>query len=117
MSWWKEALLLAPNLGRLIAALLADPRVDARQKALLAAFAAYLASPVDLIPDFIPVLGHLDDLVVVLLLFDGVLNQLDADLVREHWKGSPETLASLRRWSARLSRFLPRTWKRQLFSG
>src|SRR5438876_3521726 len=62
-SFWKEAALAVPHLATLVASLMADHRVPAKVKATLTGVAAYLAMPFDLIPDFIPVLGYLDDLV------------------------------------------------------
>src|SRR3989441_6064858 len=84
MSIWKEAALAVPHLATLVASLMADKRVTGKVKATLAGVAAYLAMPFDLIPDFIPVLGYLDDLVLVILVFDGVLNQIDEAIVAEH---------------------------------
>ena len=116
MRWWREVLLLAPHLGFLVTALLRDRRISAKHKILLAACAAYLISPVDLIPYFIPILGHLDDLIIVLIVFDGILNHLEPELLREHWRGSPEVLAALQKWSGRVARFIPTGIKRRIFS-
>src|SRR5207245_6266796 len=88
-TFWKEAALAVPHLAALVASLMADKRVPGKVKATLTAVAAYLATPFDLIPDFIPVLGYLDDLVLVILVFDGVLNQIDEAIVAEYWKGDP----------------------------
>src|SRR5207245_2807259 len=74
-TFWKEAALAVPHLAALVASLIADKRVPGKVKATLTAVAAYLAMPFDLIPDFIPVLGYLDDLVLVILVFDGVKDQ------------------------------------------
>src|SRR5438876_896296 len=114
-SVWKEAALAVPQLATLVASLMADRRVPAKVKATLAGVAAYLAMPFDLIPDFIPVLGYLDDLVLVILVFDGVLNQIDEAIVAEHWKGDPATLQRLRAMSRRAARFIPYWTKRKLF--
>src|SRR5947209_14433681 len=88
-SVWKEAALAVPQLATLVASLMADRRVPAKVKATLAGVAAYLAMPFDLIPDFIPVLGYLDALVLVILVFDGVLNQIDEAIVAKYWKSGP----------------------------
>ena len=115
MSFWKEAALAVPHLATLVASLMADRRVPTKAKATLAGAAAYLAMPFDLIPDFIPVLGYLDDLVLVILLFDGVLNQIDEAIVAEYWKGDPSTLQRLQAVSRRAARFIPCWIKRKLF--
>ena len=115
MSIWKEAVLAVPHLATLVASLMADHRVPAKVKATLTGVAAYLAMPFDLIPDFIPVLGYLDDLVLVILVFDGVLNQIDEAIVAEYWKGDPAMLQRLQVVSRRAARFIPYWIKRKLF--
>jgi uncharacterized membrane protein YkvA (DUF1232 family) len=114
-SIWKEAALTVPHLASLAANLMADRRVPAQAKATLVGVMAYLALPFDLIPDFIPVLGYLDDLVLVILVFDGVVNQIDEAIVAGYWKGDPATLQRLRAMSRRAARFIPGWIKRKLF--
>ncbi len=114
-SVWKEAALAVPHLATLVASLMADKRVPAKAKATLTGVAAYLAMPFDLIPDFIPVLGYLDDLMLVIVVFDGVLNQIDEAIVAEYWKGDPAMLQRLKAMSRRAARFIPRWIKRKLF--
>ena len=82
-----EALALArraPTYARLVWALIRDPRVPLRQKLVLVGVAGYLVLPIDLIPDFIPVLGQLDDLAVVLLGLDLFIRSAPPDLVDLH---------------------------------
>ncbi len=67
----REVATLLPNLARLFKGLIGDPRVPRSSKALLLFGAAWIASPIDLIPEFIPFLGPLDDAVVAALSFDG----------------------------------------------
>jgi uncharacterized membrane protein YkvA (DUF1232 family) len=64
----REVALLLPNLALLFKGLIADPRVPNRSKALLLFGVAWIASPIDLIPEFVPFLGPLDDAVVVALI-------------------------------------------------
>jgi uncharacterized membrane protein YkvA (DUF1232 family) len=82
-----------PDCLVLVGRLVRDPRVPRRRKLLLAALAGYLALPFDLVPDFIPVAGQLDDVIVAALVLRRVLRGGGEALVREHWPG-PE--ASLR---------------------
>jgi uncharacterized membrane protein YkvA (DUF1232 family) len=77
--------------------LVADPRVSRRNKLLLAALAGYLAMPFDLVPDFIPVAGQLDDAIVVALVLRAVVRGSGPALVKEHWPGSPASVATLLR--------------------
>ena len=73
-----------PLYGRLVWGLLRDGRVPPRQKLILAGIVGYLLVPFDIIPDFIPVVGQLDDLAVVLLGLDLFLRTAPADVVNEH---------------------------------
>jgi uncharacterized membrane protein YkvA (DUF1232 family) len=73
-----------PTYIRLVWALLRDGRVPAQQKLILAGIGAYLFFPIDLIPDFVPVLGQLDDLAVVLLGLDLFIRSAPEDIVEEH---------------------------------
>ena len=115
MSWIKETLLAIPRVVLLIPRLAGDNRVPARTKVALAGLAVYLASPWDIIPDFIPVLGQLDDATAVLLFVDGVLNQVDDAVLLEHWSGEVETLRRLQWLSRQVSSWVPARLKRFLF--
>ena len=88
-----------PDCAVLFKRLLADPRVPRGRKAALALAGLYLASPIDLIPDFIPVAGQLDDALVVLLVLRGVIRGAGEGVVRERWPGPPQSLALLLRWT------------------
>ena len=73
-----------PTYARLIWGLARDPRVPTQQKLVLGAIAAYLAFPIDIIPDFIPVIGELDDLAVLIFGLDWFIRNAPADVVDEH---------------------------------
>ena len=77
--------------------LLADSRVPRRQKALLAGLVGYLASPLDLIPDFIPVIGQLDDVLVAVLILRTARRGIRRSIVRQHWPGPPQSLRVIER--------------------
>lgn len=89
----KDALRLLPDLLRLIRRLLADSTVAVGVRVLLGLLLVYLASPIDLVPDFIPVIGYADDVVIVALVLRSVVASAGADAVRRHWPGTPEGLA------------------------
>jgi uncharacterized membrane protein YkvA (DUF1232 family) len=55
----------------------------------------YLAMPLDLIPDFIPVLGHADDAIIVCLVLRSVVRKAGGQAVRRHWPGTDDGLAAL----------------------
>jgi uncharacterized membrane protein YkvA (DUF1232 family) len=91
----RELALLLPNLVLLFHGLLRDPRVPKRSKALLLVAIGWIASPIDLIPEFVPVLGPLDDAVVAALVLRRVARSAGPTVVQEHWRGDPATMARL----------------------
>jgi uncharacterized membrane protein YkvA (DUF1232 family) len=96
----RELALLVPNLTRLFAGLVRDPRVPLRAKIVLGATALYLASPIDLVPDFIPIAGSLDDAIVAAFALRFVVRASSPEIVAEHWPGDPATLRRIL-WLAR----------------
>jgi uncharacterized membrane protein YkvA (DUF1232 family) len=81
-----------PDCLVLMRRLLGDPRVPRRRKLLLVGLVGYLALPFDLIPDFIPVAGQLDDVIVVGLVLRAFVRVDGGALVREHWPGPSRSL-------------------------
>jgi uncharacterized membrane protein YkvA (DUF1232 family) len=97
---WRAARAVAgfvPDCLLLFRRLVGDPRVPRRKKIVLAALVPYLAMPIDLVPDFIPVAGYLDDAVLVALVLRYVLRGGGAGLIEEHWSGPPASLAVILR--------------------
>lgn len=91
----QEARALAgfvPDCLVLVSRLLGDERVPRRRKLLLAGLVGYLALPFDLVPDFIPVAGQLDDALVVAFVLRRFLRSGGDELVREHWPGPEQSL-------------------------
>lgn len=86
-----------PDCLVLFRRLLDDERVPRRRKLLLGAMIGYLALPFDLVPDFIPIAGQLDDAIVVALVLRAVLRSGGQDILREHWPGPPASLNVLLR--------------------
>jgi uncharacterized membrane protein YkvA (DUF1232 family) len=86
-----------PDCVVLCGRLLCDPRVPRRKKALLVALAGYLALPFDLVPDFIPVAGQLDDVMIVALVLRSLVRGGGEPIVREHWPGPENSLATVLR--------------------
>jgi uncharacterized membrane protein YkvA (DUF1232 family) len=84
-----------PDCVVLFRRLLSAERLPRRRKLLLAASIGYLALPFDLIPDFIPVVGQLDDVIIVALVFRSVLRAGGPRLVREYWPGPPAALSAI----------------------
>ena len=113
----KELLLALPRLGRMLVSLAGDPDVPTAAKVVLAAVAVYLVSPIDIIPDFIPWLGYLDDVLMAAVVVDGVLNFVERPLVLRYWPGSPASLDRVAAVASRLARWVPNRIKARIFGG
>lgn len=93
----KELAALVPNLVLLFRDLGRDPAVGRGPKVWLAVGAIWLVSPIDLLPEFLPVIGPLDDAVVAALVLRHLVRRAGADVVRQHWRGEPSTLTAILR--------------------
>ena len=94
---------LLPDTLRLVRNLARDSTLPRSTRMSLWLLLAYLACPIDLVPDFIPIIGIADDVIITSLVLRHVVKQADANLRRAHWTGAPEGLATLER-VLRLSR-------------
>lgn len=90
-----ELVRVAPDVLRLVRDLLADAAVPASVRLLLVFLLAWLVSPIDLIPEFIPVLGPLDDVVVAVIVLRYVRRRLGEDDLSRRWRGTPDGFALL----------------------
>ncbi|MCZ4493464.1 MAG: hypothetical protein JWP53_2395 [Conexibacter sp.] len=95
-----ETLRLLPDLLRLVGRLARDPALPRGARVRLWMLLAYLAMPFDLIPDFIPVLGYADDVIIVGLVLRSVVRQAGPASVRRHWPGTEDGLRALARLTA-----------------
>jgi uncharacterized membrane protein YkvA (DUF1232 family) len=93
----KQALRLLPDLLRLIKRLAADPDTPRGVRIRLALLLVYLALPIDLIPDFVPVLGYADDAIIVALVLRSATRRAGPDALARQWPGTPEGLIALKR--------------------
>jgi uncharacterized membrane protein YkvA (DUF1232 family) len=99
-----------------VARLASDPALPWPAKIALGAAALYLVSPVDLVPDFIPLVGYLDDLLLAAIVLDGVLNYVDRSTVLRYWPGRPESLEQIARVARTLAAWVPGRVKARIFS-
>ncbi len=89
----RELAAFFPDCIVLTRRLLGDPRVPRRAKVALGLLLPYLASPIDFIPDFIPIAGHLDDVFLVAVALRYVLKRAGPSVIEDHWPGSPAGLS------------------------
>jgi uncharacterized membrane protein YkvA (DUF1232 family) len=92
-----EAARLLPDLLRLVSRLARDGSLPRGVRWRLWMLLAYLVSPIDLIPDFVPIVGYADDAVIVALALRSVVRAAGSDPLERHWSGSPGGLAVVRR--------------------
>ena len=97
-----------PHFAKLVARLSRDPRVPVRAKRLAAALAIYAVVPLDLIPDLIPVVGLVDDLLAVVVALAVLVEAAPDEVTAEHWDGEPETLGRILVGVGLLIEFMPR---------
>ncbi len=103
--WWRrpeetrlrDLLRLLPDVLRLVRRLAGDRSLPRGVRVRLWLLLAYLASPVDLVPDVVPVLGYADDAVVTVLVLRSVVRRAGPEALSRHWPGTPEGLAAVRR--------------------
>ena len=105
-----------PAYFRLLGGLITDGRVSGLDKLLVAGAMAYIALPVDFIPDFIPFIGEVDDVFVLVMALQRLVANAGRNVVIAHWNGSLEDLAdlNLKEALAAAAFFLPRSIRRRL---
>jgi uncharacterized membrane protein YkvA (DUF1232 family) len=91
----REAVRVLPDVLRLIRRLAADRTLPRGVRVRLALLLVYLAVPIDLVPDFIPVLGYADDAIIVTAVLRGVVRRAGLDAVRAHWPGTEDGFRAL----------------------
>jgi len=88
----EKAISAVPNLVKLGYRLVRDPRVPVKHKAFLGVALAYLVAPVDVIPDFIPLIGRADDLLLLAFALNSIFEAAGEAIVHEHWDGTGDVL-------------------------
>lgn len=105
----------AQNLARLARGLAKDPRVPKRNKLIFAGVAAYVVMPVDLIPDWLPGIGRLDDMIMVCVALDSMLNHTSKQVLDTYWEGDQQTLDTIRSIVGTAVEFVPPQLMRTLY--
>jgi uncharacterized membrane protein YkvA (DUF1232 family) len=105
-----------PNYLRLLAGLMTDRRVAGIDKLLVAGAIAYIVLPLDFIPDFVPFLGEVDDVFLLVTALQRLIENAGTRIVGHYWHGAPEALerANLQRVLMAAAFFLPRRMRRRL---
>ena len=105
-----------PHFLRLFTGLLRDPRVQLVDKVLVGAAIAYIVMPIDWVPDFIPFLGEVDDVYLLVLALQRLVSNAGRSVLLDHWKGQRAALAELdlHRALSAAAFFLPRRIRRRL---
>ncbi|AUI51834.1 YkvA family protein [Arthrobacter crystallopoietes] len=93
----RDALRLLPDLLRLVHSLAKDHALPAGVRLRLLLLLVYLASPIDIVPDFIPVLGYADDVVLVALVLRSVIRAAGSEPLGRHWPGNDAGLRIIRK--------------------
>jgi uncharacterized membrane protein YkvA (DUF1232 family) len=88
----KQLARLLPDLAALLRGLLRDPRVPRSSKVLVGFAIVWVVSPIDMLPEFLPVIGPLDDVIVVALVLRRLVKRVGPEVVRDHWRGDPVML-------------------------
>jgi uncharacterized membrane protein YkvA (DUF1232 family) len=103
----RDVILFLPRLVALIGKLLLDPAVSPLDKLLLGGVVLYIASPIDILPDIIPVIGQLDDIYLIALSLLRLMNRSGEAKLREHWDGPEDIVEFLYKATDLATRYLP----------
>lgn len=112
----RQSIGFIPKFLALIVGLVRDPRVSAGDKAILGAIVAYILNPVDLVPDWVPFMGLVDDVYLIALALLRLLMRTDEKVLLEHWKGNEDLIPILRKTAQLATGFLPERIRNALLS-
>ena len=105
-----------PNFLRLLYGLITDSRVNSMDKIVVAGAIAYILLPIDVIPDFVPFVGEVDDVFLLILALQRLISNAGRAVVQAYWPGDPAELSAmnLEKILAACAFFLPRRMRRRL---
>ncbi len=109
-----EYVLALPDFFMLLCILYVDKRVAVKQKLLVGGIIAYVISQIDIIPDFIPFIGYIDDLVLVVYGLNVILNEVDKQVLVDNWSGEEDILKLLQKVTYVAENFLDKNILRKI---
>jgi len=92
-----------------------DKRIPIQNRVVLGGLLVYLVTPIDIVPDFIPILGWLDDAFITLIIMDYIFNSADSELILQHYPWNKQHFQKMKIYVDRLSWMVPERLKRTLF--
>ena len=99
--------MAVPSIGRLVVSLFLDPRVPKANKLIVGAITAYLVDPLHIVPRRLLGLTRFNDVLLPIVALDVLLNGASDEVLKDHWKGDPEVLRTLRKVARRGSALAP----------
>ncbi len=112
----RSYIALLPQFLGLLLNLLRDPRVSSTDKAILGATVAYMLNPVDLVPDWIPFVGLVDDVYLVAVALLRLVLRVDEKVLKDNWRGRDDLIPILRKVADGAVAFLPARIRRSIFA-
>ena len=112
----RSYIAMLPQFLGLLLNLLRDSRVSSTDKAILGATVAYMLNPVDLVPDWIPFVGLVDDVYLVALALLRLVLRVDEKVLKDNWRGRDDLIPLLRKVADGAVAFLPARIRRSIFA-
>jgi uncharacterized membrane protein YkvA (DUF1232 family) len=104
------------EMGGFLKAVVNDERIPERDKQILGAMVVLVISPIDLIPDWIPIFGQIDDLVLIALILDYFFTVLDEPVLLSHWPWDMKKFVALKRFAKTIGLFAPNFLKKKIWN-
>lgn len=101
-----EYALLIPDIAALLWRLFKDKRVELKTKMLVGGIIAYIASPIDVLPDFIPIIGKIDDVAIVFFAMNKIINDVPESIILDNWNGKDDIIKIVRDGVAFISKMV-----------
>ncbi len=116
LEYGRKPIEFLKRLAQFIRAVAEDERIPPIDKKVLLGLLALLISPLDIIPDWIPVFGQLDDVVIGALILDYLFNVLDEDILLNHYPWGPKSFTAVKRAARIFATLTPGAVKKRLWS-